>query len=205
MSVTESQLLPPGLLRDLQSLNFRFLQVLCDQSRDGEDTAAVMGLPATLVARLAVLDEDQLREISACPCTLFAVDWTWLLQAADGIAEAVAPPGGVDPRCLNLCTALAVFAAQLARARPLAARIILGCRDRTVRRLSGVTVGAILDRVAAGGVELRVRHAANCRFWPDLLLFTERADADRLMLARSLAAQLSVQEACRTSLRGIAI
>ena len=92
------------------------------------------------------------------------------------------------------------FAAQLARTRPLAARIILGCRDRTVRRLSGVTVGAILDRLAMGAWELRVRYAANCRFWPDLLLCTERADADRLVLARSLAVQLSVQEACRTSL-----
>jgi hypothetical protein len=160
----------------------------------------VHGLPATLAVRLAELDEGQLREISACPCSLFAVDWTRLLNAAAGIAEAAAWRGSDDPRGRNLCTALIVFAAQLARTRPLAARIILGCRDRTVRRLSGVTVGAILDRLATGAWELRVRYAANRRFWPDLLLCTERADADRLVLARSLAVQLSVQEACRTSL-----
>lgn len=200
MSATNAQLLPPGLLRDLQSLNLRFLYVLCRATRENDGAAAVHGLPATLAVRLAELDEGQLREISACPCSLFAVDWTRLLNAAAGIAEEAAWCGSDDPRGKNLCTALIVFAAQLARTRPLAARIILGCRDRTVRRLSGVTVGAILDRLATGAWELRVRYAANRRFWPDLLLCTERADADRLVLARSLAVQLSVQEACRTSL-----
>ncbi len=200
MSVTESQLLSSSLLRDLQSLNLRFLQSLSGLSPQRGDTAPVLGLPAALVARLAMLDDDQLREISACPCALFAVDWTWLLEATDGIEDAAAAPASGASPSQNLCMALAMFAAQLARTRPLAARIVLGCRDRTVRRLSGVTVGAILDRVAEGGIELRVRHVANCRFWPDLLLFAERADAVRLVLARSLAVQLSVQDACRTSL-----
>ena len=57
MSATNAQLLPPGLLRDLQSLNLRFLDVLCRAARENDGAAAVHGLPATLAVRLAELDE----------------------------------------------------------------------------------------------------------------------------------------------------
>ena len=67
MSGMESQLLTPGLLRDLQSLNLRFLDLLGAASRTGNETGLVHGLPALLAARIGAMDSNQLREIAACP------------------------------------------------------------------------------------------------------------------------------------------
>ena len=201
MSGMERQLLTPGLLRDLQSLNLRFLDLLGAASCTGNETGLVHGLPAPLAARIGAMDSNQLREIAACPCTLFSVQWPILVGDVGGIADAFAEPAVIsDPRRFSLVNALVVFAAQLSRTQPLVARIILGCRDRTVKRLSGITVGLILDRLAAGNLQPRARYLHNRRFWPDLVDFAECGDTIRLPLARSLAVQLSVQDACRTSL-----
>ena len=168
MSATNAQLLPPGLLRDLQSLNLRFLHVLCRATRENDGAAAVHGLPATLAVRLAELDEGQLREISACPCSLFAVDWTRLLNAAAGIAEAAAWRGSDDPRGRNLCTALIVFAARLARTRlPALSRARCGrsrrcprSETRSTRRAPRARRGPARSR-RPGEVERRAANAVS--------------------------------------------
>lgn len=201
----ENPLLTPGLIRDLHSLNLRFLRYVGGGRSGTTVNPTASGLSAGLVERIGALDVTQLREVAACPCTLFAVDWAELTGSVADISGPAADRATTDGRLLALATALVVFATQLARRQPLAARIVLGCQRVTVSHLSGLPLGAVLDRLAEGSPVLRARYLGNRRFWPDLLTFAECEDARRLEVTRSLAVQLSVQAACRSSRDGPAV
>jgi hypothetical protein len=189
--------LNPAVLRDLQSLNFRYLELLARAGLGAApDTDRVLGLPVAVARRLGALDGQQRLDIAACACALFSLDWDALLAMPLGIADTPAFAHTVgERRGRALCAAVAVYAGQLARSDALSARIVLGLSDNTIPRLTGLTVGRLLDNLRVSGSRLQTRFTTNEHLWPDLVRFARRRDVDRLELARWRAVQLSLAEA----------
>jgi hypothetical protein len=153
-------LLSPPLLRSLNQLNRRFLELVCTGATLGEWGLQV---PAELGSRLASLSDVRREALSRCPYALFDVrfcdDQHWdaaLLSASRWSVQDAPDPELRSTEFLQLAL---FYVWHLAQTQPLSAPLILGMAERIARDLAKVTLDCL------PGLLFAHRHHLGLR-WP---------------------------------------
>jgi hypothetical protein len=189
------------LLGHLAEINLRFLELV---ARAAKGSAATLRTPVVSLLRSEwrQLTPQRLAQLAECPYLLldvgFATPACWSGLAPAAVHEDAAPGGYRFAEAIgaDLIRRVLVFAWHLARANPLAARVILGMSDECTALIAARRLPE-LERVAEARPEwIRPRWEDKPEVWRQLLLAASTGQQLRLrqfqlrglqLLARGLA------------------
>jgi hypothetical protein len=159
------------LLDAVRGLNHRFLDLACLQA-DGWDCSR-RELSIAVSAHVAPLSASQRAAASNCPYALFDLrfqddrHWQARLRAAGRWNVAEAP--AVDAETLEFVRLAVFFAWHVASTTKLAAQLMLGMREATVKAFRGAAIASLPSLAATEAGHLTARWNTCDRYWAALI------------------------------------
>lgn len=184
MSVPDHDQFSRRLLRELASLNYRFVQLVIESDQD----PGRFGLSNTLLERLCRLDEPNLRRLASCPYSLFELKldspatWQRWLEA-DATASS---PSNAH----HFTLAALMYTRQLAVENADLGRMLLGLVPRVAEQFRRASIGRLMDIAPDVSTQLRVRLIDDPNFWPDLVNYVKDGTQEQYLAAQTSALQI---------------
>lgn len=190
MAPSDHDQLSRHLLRELSSLNYRFIRLLAD-SKDHHDG---YGLSASVYRRLCLLDDQDCRRLASCPYSLFELqldqpaEWDkWLGQpTTEPVSSFAATPSAAHPFTL----AVLMYTQQLAVENTDLGRLLLGLAPRVAEKFRQASIGRLIDTAPLVSASLRARLINDPNFWPDLVNYVRDGTQEQYVAAQTSALQL---------------
>lgn len=173
------------LLRELSSLNYRFIQLLTET----EDDPDRFGLSEKLHARLCRLKEEDRRRLASCPYSLFELklsDPAMWQQWLSVDVKTPSPPSTMHPFTL----AVLMYTQQLAVENTDLGRLLLGLAPRVAEQFRRSSIGRLMDSAPVVSENLQVRLIDDPNFWPDLVNYVRDGTNEQYVAAQTSALQI---------------
>lgn len=187
-----------GTLDTLRQVNGAFLALLEHRRQHGSPGTPVLGLEASLAARLGALPAPGREAITRCPFSLFNLRFEDAAFWRGVVADARRPtPGIVDDEATF--ARMAVFTAwHLAQREEFVGALVLGMTAEVRDAWRALPLSGF-DRAAMAALpQLTARWAGNARFWPDLIAAAETPGATHADRVRLLGLQLLAADGFRS-------
>lgn len=185
MPESDNDQLSRHLLRELSSLNYRFIRLLIESPDDPDR----FGLTAGVHRRLCLLEPEDQRRLASCPYSLFELQLdepaVWQ-RRFENQTSATSFPGGAHPFTL----AVLMYTQQLAVENTDLGRLLLGLAPRVAEQFRQATIGKLIDSAPAVSKQLRVRLINDPHFWPDLVNFVRDGTQEQYVAAQTSALQI---------------
>ncbi|MFK8030125.1 MAG: hypothetical protein AB8G18_07785 [Gammaproteobacteria bacterium] len=185
MSSPDHDHLSRHLLRELSSLNYRFIQLLINTQNDPE----YFGLTELLHQRLCQLSESDQRRLASCPYGLFELRLnepaTWENWLEEKPASADLPSSAQQ-----FTLAVLMYTQQLSLENNDLGRLLLGLVPRVAEQFRQASIGRLMDTAPLVSHNLRIRLIDDPNFWPDLVNYVRDGTQEQYVAAQTSALQI---------------
>ncbi len=185
MTPSDNEDLSRHLLRELSSLNYRFIKLLTET----KDDPCQYGLSDQLHRRLCNLNEEDRRRLASCPYSLFELkldDTTTWQQWLNAEVQLSPAPSAIHTFTL----AVLMYTQQLAVENTDLGRLLLGLTPRVAEQFRRSTIGRLMDSTPLVSENLQVRLIDDPHFWPDLVNYVRDGTNEQYLAAQTSALQI---------------
>ncbi|MEM7083112.1 MAG: hypothetical protein AAF465_10290 [Pseudomonadota bacterium] len=172
------------LLRELASLNYRFILLL----NEFDPAPDQLGLSPPLHERLRLLDESDRRRLASCPYGLFDLRLDQPVQWQAWFDQTPSPQPETSASTFTLAALL--YSQQLAVENIDLGRLLLGLSPRVAEHFRRASIGQLMDIAPLVSQHLNVRLIDDPNFWPDLVNFVRDGTDEQYVAAQTSAIQI---------------